>query len=110
MTFRYCSSPIFAGINDLNAPPVPPEINRSKKAGGPATYDKTIQHVAANPFLHGRYRRYVRRFFEHARLIVLENLSVLPRGAAPSLRAMYVSLAVRAPSSSSTHPFRLMTF
>jgi hypothetical protein len=51
VTFRYCSSPALAGIDNLHAPPVPPEINRGKKAGGPAAYDKTIQHVAANPLM-----------------------------------------------------------
>jgi hypothetical protein len=42
VTFRYCCGPAFAGIDNLNASPVPPEINRSKKAGGSAAYDKTI--------------------------------------------------------------------
>jgi hypothetical protein len=51
VTFRYCCGPAFAGIDNLNASPVPPEINRSKKAGGPAAYDKTIQHVALNPLM-----------------------------------------------------------
>ena len=54
MTFRNFSSPAFAGIDDLNASPVPPEVNRSKKTGGPAAYDKTIQHVAANPLMRAR--------------------------------------------------------
>jgi hypothetical protein len=49
VAFRNLCRPALAGIDYLNASPVPPKINRGKEAGGPAAYYKTIQHIATDP-------------------------------------------------------------
>jgi hypothetical protein len=51
VTFGTLSGSAFAGIDNLDTSPVPPEINCSKKAGRPPAYDKTIQHVAVGSTL-----------------------------------------------------------
>lgn len=49
MTFRNLCGPALAGVDYLNASPVPPKVNRGKKAGRPAAYYETIQHIAMDP-------------------------------------------------------------